>query len=431
VLVKNIPQRFDWASGEPNSMSADIFYQKLWDSTPKARQEQIEWMLDEAAKRAPPSLFAALPPELRDPAKFKKHGRRALLTAYHHAKDIQIAMAAFGYPQWLVGHDWVELATVKTLRDRAIWESDRSVIEWLDKLPNEGFPNAGMGNPQFVLSYLLWSFGLRDHAAQGSMQIHRTVPHHTGTPDARAEMVERGINGQTHHARMQGPYGVRGETAVPFSQWRRNLNEVYVHESAFRSTVLRALGDDSLIMTTKLMQEGKLTSIYLLRTDPLPWTEIDVPLTKRQEQPWGKAVRDLLLQKGASRSWWDLPKGDRVPLIHLGANDIPLLAKYGPDQRVTQGLTPVDPMGLLREAKAALGRMPELKTVGQALFATLGELALTDAANASTYQAQMSEVAQIMGTAPRELLNTIIERVPSTDVDTRAGLGQLAGLIPR
>ncbi len=334
-------------------------------------------------------------------------------------------MTAFGYPQWLVGHDWMEIATVRTLRD--VTKSDRSVIAWLDKLPPEAFANAGVANPQMGLSYWLWALGLRDHSGQNAMNIHRKVPHHTGVPTAPAEVMERNVNGTTHHIRAQGPYGVRGEVAVPAGEYQENLAHVKEHDGAFKSGILQVMASDSLEMKGKLMEEGKLTPLNLLVVEAAPWKEIEVEIEARKELPWAKALRAQLL-KPASKTWWDLPEGARVPLIHLGANEIPWLAEFGPGQRVTQGLQTTDPVATLAEAKEAVGLVPELRAAGEALWVTFGELALGDPAQAAQYRAQMQEVAAILETRSTEILDHLLEATPADAVDTRAGIAELSGL---
>jgi hypothetical protein len=285
------------------------------------------------------------------------------------------------------------------------------------------------------------------------MQVHRAVPHHTGYPPGSmdhldlpydmtaqptaeglagpADIMERGINGQIHHTRTQGPWGVRGETAIPMgrdgSGYRRNLEDVYEHDSAFKSTVLHSIGRDALELQMKLQRSGKVTPQHLLKPVELPWSELRPTVGKRSEVPWAKVVRDHLVRDQARPTWWSLPRGARVPLLHLGANEIPLLAAHGVGQPVTQGLEAIHPVKTLRETVRKLGRnRAEVQAVGHSLWVTYRELAETDRPNRAAHLKSARTVASLIGKSTAAMVKSTLDLAgrldPSVVADARNAL---------
>ncbi len=401
-LVNNMPVRFDWAlDAEDHSMSPDEFFDALWESTSPDRQSQIEWIIDEAMARTPKELMDSFPEGFG-----REDAKRSLLLSYHHSKNVQYGMAALGYPQWMVGHDWQEIVTGKALKSMSLKGSDRAIVDWILSLDDEAYANGGIANPVTVLFYAKWAFE-KHHPLQGAMQVHRRVPHHTGVPDAPSEIIERGLNGAEHHMLMQGPYGVRGEMAVQSDQWGDDLQRAFEEDPAFKGTLLHPIGEDSLPLMVQMMNAGKYVPYNKVDWgSEHPFAHWQEPHFEEREQAIkGKEVRTELLAI-AEETWLEFPiESVKTNYVHLAANLIPMLATYGPNQAVSMTDVVEDPLVDIEAIMTAVHEEhggvwpPGLKEVLLATYSVYQELAASES-SADFGNDGLIKLTEITGRSP-------------------------------
>lgn len=257
------PPFSDLARADDESLTEEAFMDAAEATLPEPARRQLGQVLARAEAAARSLLAAPFPGSDADRSAL----RRSLACTWLHARDMDTALAAMGYPLLLEGvHDLEDLvparevigAVTRGLQGGAVYSE--WLLRWLARLDPLGVVNVGFANPNLTVGLWHWSESAQ---LQNAMDVHRIAAHHQGDSGDRYDPVEATMNNLLH-AR-EGIYGVQ---KTPVMTWTVIDDQMATHAGA-RALAKSSWGAsflaDAIPIVRRLEAQGAL----------MPWSKVE------------------------------------------------------------------------------------------------------------------------------------------------------------
>lgn len=211
------PHFDDLARRPPGSLTDEQFMATAEATIPAAEWGLLDAALNLAEAEAKVGLAAPFPDCPRDRADL----RHALACSWLHSRDLDVVMAAVGYPLPATGvHDLTEcvpaedvIVAISRALDRGARYSEW-FLRWVQRLDRRGAVNVDFLNPNLTVG--TWRWRADADMPQDAMDAHRVSAHHDGDGNARYDPVEATVNNLLH-AR-ESVYGVQKSPVLGWAE---------------------------------------------------------------------------------------------------------------------------------------------------------------------------------------------------------------------
>jgi hypothetical protein len=259
VLPSEFPRPFAaLAKAAPGSLTEEAFMAAAEETIPDVVCRQLDEALNQAEQEAKLRLAAPFPDKAEDRASL----RHSLACSWLHSRDIEVVMAAVGYPLHATGiHDMEEFVPAEDVIEaivQSLGQGNRYsdwFLRWVQRLDQRGTVNVGFLNPSLTVGTWMWRSDT--DMPQDAMDAHRISSHHEGDGAGRYDPVEATINNLLH-AR-EGSYGVQKTPVTSWHHFEKHARTVAGASALAKSTwgghflldaipILRSLEERGYIM---------------------------------------------------------------------------------------------------------------------------------------------------------------------------------------